>query len=72
MEKEPLHFGQIGSLLIRRQAVQEQAEAAIALCNEHGFPYWLAEGTMLRGWALAEQGQGTEGIRELRRGLAVY
>jgi predicted ATPase len=52
--------------------VQEHAEAAIALCKEHGFPYWLAEGTILRGWALAEQGQGTEGIAQLREGLAVY
>ena len=31
---------------------------------------WL--GTILRGWALAEQGQGEEGIAQMRQGLAAY
>ncbi len=43
------------------QAAQEQAEAVIALCDEQGFPFWLAWGTILQGWALAEQGRGEEG-----------
>ena len=46
------------------QAVQERAEAVIALSTEQGFPFWAARGTILRGWALVEQGQGR---RELRR-----
>ena len=52
------------------QAAQERAEAAIALCTEHGFPFWLAMGSILRGWALAEQGQREEGIAQMRQGLA--
>jgi DNA-binding winged helix-turn-helix (wHTH) protein/tetratricopeptide (TPR) repeat protein len=40
---------------------QERAEAAMTLSTEQGFPLWLAMGTILRGWALAEQGQGEEG-----------
>jgi class 3 adenylate cyclase/predicted ATPase len=48
------------------------AERTIALANEHGFPFWLAFGTMLRGWALAEHGKTREGIAELRRGLAAW
>jgi predicted ATPase len=32
----------------------------------------LAEGTIRRGWALAEQGQGEEGITQIRQGLASY
>jgi adenylate cyclase len=52
------------------QAAQERAEAAIALCTEHGFPQWLAWGTILQGWALVKQGQGEEGIAQLHQGLA--
>ncbi len=43
------------------QAAQERAEAAITLSTKQGLPYWLAWGTILRGWALAEQGSGAEG-----------
>ena len=44
------------------QAVQERAEALIALSTEQAFPFWLAFGTILRGWALTTQGEGGEGI----------
>jgi predicted ATPase len=54
------------------QTAQKRAEAAITLSIEQGFPYWLAEGTIRRGWALAEQGQGEEGITQIRQGLASY
>ncbi len=47
-------------------------QAANALCTEHGSPFWLAWGRILRGWALTEQGQIEEGIAEQRQGLAVY
>jgi predicted ATPase len=54
------------------QATQEQAEAAMSLSTEHGFPVWLAMGSIFRGWALAEQGQGAEGIAQMRQGLAAW
>jgi TOMM system kinase/cyclase fusion protein len=54
------------------QAAQEQAEAIIALCTEQGLPFWLERGIITRGWALAEQGQGKEGIVQIRQGLAAY
>jgi predicted ATPase len=54
------------------QAVQEQAEAVIALCREQGFVFYLAQGTIMRGWALAVQGQGEEGIAQIRQGIAAY
>ena len=59
---------------LRREqpAVQAGAEAAIALSTEQGFPFFLAMGTILRGWAVAEQGQGAAGISQLRKGLATY
>ncbi len=52
------------------QLTQARAEAEIALSQEQGFPYWVTIGTLHRGWALAEQGQGEEGITQLRQGLA--
>jgi len=50
-------------------AAQECAEAAIELSRERGFAQYLAVGKPLRGWALAVQGQGDEGITQLRQGL---
>lgn len=32
---------------------------------------WLANGTILRGWALAAQSQGEAGVAQIRQGLAV-
>ncbi|MBI3756338.1 MAG: tetratricopeptide repeat protein [Deltaproteobacteria bacterium] len=51
---------------------QKRAEAAMSLSTEQGFPDWLAWGTVLRGWALTEQGQGEEGIAQLRQGIATF
>jgi predicted ATPase/class 3 adenylate cyclase len=52
------------------QAVQERAEAIMTLSAEQGFPFYLAVGTILRGWALTVQGEGAEGVAHLRKGLA--
>ena len=41
----------------------------MALSTEQGFPFWLALGAILRGWALAEQGQVEEGIAQMQPGL---
>jgi predicted ATPase len=54
------------------QAAQEHAEVAVELSTEQGFPFFLAFGTILRGWALAEQGQGEEGTAQVRQGIAAY
>src|SRR5262249_26089219 len=51
-------------------AAQERAEAAIELSSARGFAQYLAVGKPLRGWALAMQGQGEEGLAQLRQGLA--
>jgi predicted ATPase len=52
-----------------RQTDQEWAEAAMALATEQGFLWWVAWGTILRGWALTDQGR-REGIAQIRQGLA--
>jgi predicted ATPase len=54
------------------QAAQERAEKVMALCSEQRFPYFLAWGTILQGWALAAQGQGGAGIAQMRQGLAAH
>jgi predicted ATPase len=51
-------------------AVHEQTEAAIALCTEQRFAYYLAWGTTMQGWAHVAQGQDTEGLAQMRHGLA--
>jgi predicted ATPase len=48
----------------------ERTEALMVLSEEQGFSYSLAQGTLLRGWVLVGQGQGEEGIAQIRRGLA--
>ena len=53
-------------------ATQERAEAAMALASEQGFPQWLTVGMILRGWALAMQGQAEEGLAQLRQALAAW
>jgi predicted ATPase len=52
--------------------LQEQAEAAMVLCTTQGFGPYLAGCTVLRGWALVAQGQGHEGIAQMREGLAAW
>jgi predicted ATPase len=51
---------------------QARAEAAMTLATEHGFPQFLAMGTLVGGWALGEQAGSEEGIAQVRQGLAAY
>jgi predicted ATPase len=54
------------------QAAHERVEACVVLADEQGFAEVLAEATIMRGWALAAQGRGTEGMAQMRQGLAAY
>jgi len=49
--------------------VAGQANAAIALCEEHGFVHYLAMSLILRGWASVQQGEFEKGIAEIQEGL---
>jgi class 3 adenylate cyclase/predicted ATPase len=51
---------------------QERAEAAINLAKEQGFPFWVALGSLLRGWGLVHQGQAQEGIEQISQGLTAW
>jgi predicted ATPase len=52
-------------------AMNERAEELVAVTTEWGFPYWIAGGTIVRGWAKVKNGHVTEGMSLLRSGWAV-
>ncbi|MEM7343525.1 MAG: adenylate/guanylate cyclase domain-containing protein [Chloroflexota bacterium] len=54
------------------ELAQTYAEAAIALSEEQGFIVSIAVSTILRGWAMASQGDCEDGIDQLHQGLALY
>jgi predicted ATPase len=51
---------------------QERAEAAIHLATEQGFPFWVAYSAILRGWAMAQQGEAQEGIAQILQGVMAW
>jgi class 3 adenylate cyclase/predicted ATPase len=53
-------------------ALDERADQLVAVTTEQGFPFWRAEGTMVRGWVKVKNGDVAEGISLLRSGLAAY
>ena len=53
-------------------AVLHSTEAARGLATEHGFQFFLGWGTLLRGWALVQQGRDEDGIGQMRAGLAAW
>lgn len=53
-------------------ATQAYAEALMAFAAEQGFALRLEQGRILRGWALAMQGDAPEGVAQIREGWAVY
>jgi class 3 adenylate cyclase/predicted ATPase len=53
-------------------AVHEHADAALALATEQGFPIWTGMATALRGWALAAEGKGEEGLVQIQKGIAAW
>jgi TOMM system kinase/cyclase fusion protein len=66
-----LGFAAIGHQFRREaHAMHLRAEALCALAGEQGIAFFLAFGTVLRGWALAEQGQRDAGTRQMHEGIA--
>ncbi|ETW98925.1 MAG: hypothetical protein ETSY2_41905 [Candidatus Entotheonella gemina] len=53
-------------------AARERAEAAMVISKEKRFNMRLAMGMVIRGWALARQGQVTEGMTHIRQGIRDY
>jgi predicted ATPase len=53
-------------------AAEACCDALVALAAEQGYAFFLAEGTIFRGWALAEQGRAEVGIEQMCRGLSAH
>jgi predicted ATPase len=48
------------------------AREAMEIADEYGLAVWRAYGLMELGWAVAERGDGEDGIEKMQRGLAEY
>jgi tetratricopeptide (TPR) repeat protein len=51
------------------EQTRDWAEATLVLARRQGFPYRIATGQVLHGWAVARLGDTETGIAELREGL---
>jgi predicted ATPase len=51
------------------RAVQQRAKELLALSTEYGFSQFVAHGSILKGWALADLGHEEEGLTLMRQGL---
>jgi predicted ATPase len=68
-----LHFAAtIHQLRREAQAAQEGAEAVLQISTERGFALFLAWGTVVRGWALAERGAIEEGTARMQQGVTAW
>jgi class 3 adenylate cyclase/predicted ATPase len=54
------------------QVVHERIDEALPMAADHGMDIVLAVGPIMRGWAVAMQGQGAAGMAHIRQGLEAY
>jgi class 3 adenylate cyclase/tetratricopeptide (TPR) repeat protein len=47
-------------------------DEGLALCEEQGFPVWLAYGQIMHGWMGVQRGDGDRALGELQRGIAAW
>jgi tetratricopeptide (TPR) repeat protein len=66
------HAAELNLMLRDIPAARESAEAAFAICCEHGFPFFQAAALNIRGWALAAAKDGDEGVVQIRQSLELY
>ena len=59
---------------LRRETslVQDQAATLVTVSTEHGFPFRVAWGNMLLGWAMVERGAGQAGMTRIEEGITAY
>jgi len=52
--------------------MQSYARVAVAVSQDHGFPFWAAGGRIFEGWAVTCLGQEDRGIELLEEGLSAW
>jgi predicted ATPase len=52
--------------------VMDMTDKMLFHADEHGLPYYLGIGTIMRGWARAMQGETEDGCAQMRAGLAAH
>ena len=65
-------LGWVHQLRQEPELARQWAERNIAGSTTQGFPIGVAQGHIVRGWALTRQGQAAEGIAELREGCEAW
>ena len=60
------------SLVGDNAVLGEWVDQLVAVTTEQGFPHWGSQGTILRGWVKAKNGDVAEGISFMRSGSATY
>src|SRR5947209_18052571 len=53
----------------KARPAQEAGERMMALSTQHGFGFWLATSSILRGAAMAKQERFEEGVAQIQEGL---
>lgn len=54
------------------QRTRATADKALALAEEHGFAFWFGWCRVMRGWAMAQEGEHDRGIAEIEQGIVVW
>lgn len=66
----PLFFGRVlRQILGDRAGVEALSEELARIAAGAGFRFWQASASILRGWTLADAGEGAAGGLEIRRGI---
>ncbi|MCZ6743509.1 MAG: adenylate cyclase, partial [Alphaproteobacteria bacterium] len=63
---------QVHQYRLEADIVRSHAQAAITMCESHGFESFRAQAAMLLGWAAAAGGESEPGIAQIREGLAAW
>jgi tetratricopeptide (TPR) repeat protein len=57
------------TLLRDRRTALERAEELLVIATDRDLRFWVAVAAFFRGWALADEGRGQEGLAEMSRAL---
>jgi class 3 adenylate cyclase/predicted ATPase len=68
-----LAFGaQLQYFLGDEPRAREMADRTMGISAEHGFPTWMATGSMYHGWSEARRGNAEAGLAELQASLGIW